>query len=210
MTLEEELAALRREVAQLRAEARAATDYIDINNLQRGYGYYVDKGRYDEAAELFAEDGTLEIAGRGVYLGREHIRQYFHKFPPFTRGHLFNHMQLQPVIHVDAAGGTAQGRWRCFIQVARLGVEARWGEATYENSYVKRGGVWQIAELKGYITFYSDYDRGWDKGGVALLRSTEGLTPDRPPTQNYEAWPEVFVPPFHYAHPVRGGPAPKP
>ena len=204
MTLESELAALRREVAQLRAEARAATDYIDINNLQRGYGYYVDKGRYDAAADLFAEDGTLEIAGRGVYVGRERIRQSFHHLPPFGRGQLFNHMQLQPVIHVDSAAGTAQGRWRCFIQIATLGVEARWGEATYENTYVRRDGLWQIASLHGYITFYSEYDRGWDQGGVQLVRTLQGLTPDRPPSEQYEAWPEVFVPPFHYAHPVSG------
>ncbi|MFO1402073.1 MAG: nuclear transport factor 2 family protein [Steroidobacteraceae bacterium] len=210
MTLEEEVAALRSEVAALRAEARAATDYIAISNLQRGYGYYVDKGLYDQAAGLFAEDGTLEIAGRGVYVGRERIRQYLNHLPAFGRGQLFNHMQLQPVIHVDGAAGTARGRWRCFIQIATLGVEARWGEATYENDYVKRAGLWQIAKLHGYITYYSEYDRGWDKGGVKLVRSIQGLTPDRPPTEQYEAWPEVFIPPFHYVHPVTGGAGSRP
>ncbi len=202
MTLEEEVAALRREVTQLRAEARAATDYIAISNLQRGYGYYVDKGLYEQAADLFAEDATLEIAGRGVYVGRERIREYFHHLPAFGRGQLFNHMQLQPVIHVDSMAGTARGRWRCLIQIATLGVEARWGEATYENAYVQRDGRWQIAALHGYITFYSEYDRGWDKGGVRLVRSIQGLEPDRPPTELYEAWPEVYIPPFHYAHPL--------
>lgn len=198
MTLEEEVAALRGEVAQLRAEARAATDYIAISNLQRGYGYYVDKGRYDEAADLFAEDGTLEIAGRGVYVGRERIRQYFHHLPAFKRGQLFNHMQLQPVIHVDSAAGTARGRWRCFIQLATLGVEARWGEATYENEYRRVDGRWRIQLLHGYMNIYVEFDRGWNQGGVPLLRSIAGLTPDRPPTLQYETFPEPFIAPFHY------------
>lgn len=204
MSLEEEVAALRREVADLRAQAQAATDYIAISNLQRSYGYYVDKGLWDEAADLFAEDGTLEIAGRGVYHGRERVRDYLHHLPTYERGILFNHMQLQPVLHVDGAAGTAQGRWRAFMQVGFLGRLARWGEATYENSYVKRDGVWQIASLHGFITFYSEYDVGWDKGGVKLLRSVEGLQPDAPPTVDYEAYPEVFIPPFHYPNPVTG------
>ena len=65
-------------------------------------------------------------------------------------------------------------------------------------------GIWRIARLQGFITFYSEYDKGWDKGGVALLRSVEGLQPDAPPTHDYEAYPEIFIPPFHYPHPVTG------
>lgn len=204
MALEEEVAALRQEVAALRAEARAATDYIAISNLQRAYGYYVDKGLWDEAADLFAEDGTLEIAGRGVYKGRERVRLYLHRLPAYGRGILFNHMQLQPVIHVD--GDRARARWRTFIQLGILDAEARWGEATYENEYVREDGIWQIARLHGFITFYSEYDVGWNKGGVKLVRSVEGLQPDAPPTYDYEAFPEVFIPPFHYANPVTGRP----
>lgn len=204
MSVEERLAALEREVAELRTEARAASDYIEISNLQRSYGYYVDKGLWDEAADLFAEDGSLEIAGRGVYKGRERVRAYLNALPEFKHGTLFNHMQLQPVIHVDSRANTAKARWRTFIQIATLGVEARWGEATYENEYVRVDGVWRIARLHGFITFYSEYDRGWDKGGIKLLRSIKGLEPDAPSTHNYEAWPGVFIPPFHYPNPVTG------
>ena len=101
MSLEEDVAALRREVAALRMQAQAATDYVALSNLQRIYGYYVDKGLWDEAADLFAPDGTLEIAGRGVYKGRERVRAYLHKLPSYGDGVHYNHMQLQPVIHID-------------------------------------------------------------------------------------------------------------
>jgi hypothetical protein len=202
--LEEEVAALRAELAEVRAQARAATDYVAIGNLQRAYGYYVDKGLWDEAADLFADDGTLEIAGRGLYRGRERVREYLHHLPKFQRGVLFNHMQLQPVLTIDSAAGTAQGRWRTFIQIGFLGREARWGEATYENEYVRVDGVWRIARLHGFITFYSEYDVGWDKGGVELLRSIHGLQPDEPATVDYDAYPDVFIPPFHYPNPVTG------
>jgi hypothetical protein len=200
--MEDELAALRREVSELRKQAQAASDYIALCNLQASYGYYVDKGLWDAAADLFAEDGTLEIAGRGVYKGRERVRAYLNKLPPYGDGTLFNHMQLQPVIHVE--GDRARARWRTFIQLGILDTVARWGEAVYENEYLRVDGHWRIAVLHGYITFYSEYDKGWDKGGVALLRNLDGLQPDAPPSVEYEAYPKAFVPPFHYDHPITG------
>lgn len=61
--------------------ARAAEDYRDLGNLQGGYGHYVDKGLWDQAADLFAGGGTLEIAGRGIYVRRERVHEYLHHLP---------------------------------------------------------------------------------------------------------------------------------
>jgi hypothetical protein len=196
--LRAELAAVRAEVAALAARTQEADDHLSILNLQAAYGYYVDKGLWDKAAELFALDGTLELAGRGVYVGRERVRAYLHHLPPYGRGVLYNHMQLQPVIHVDAASHTAKGRWRSFMMVGALGQEARWGEATYENEYVRVDGVWRISKLHAYMNIYVEFEEGWNKGGVKLLRGIQGLQPDRPPTMDYESYPEPVIAPFHY------------
>jgi len=123
-------AALLERIEKLEHRAQAAEDYRDLVNLQGAYGYYVDKGLWDEAANLFAEGGTLEIAGRGIYLGRERVRAYLRHLPPYGHGTLYNHMQLQPVLHIDSEAGTAKGRWRTLMMVGRLGKEGRWGEAT--------------------------------------------------------------------------------
>lgn len=194
----DEIAALRAELAELRTRVQAAEDYRELVNLQGAYGYYVDKGLWDQAADLFAAEGTLEIAGRGVYLGRERVRAYLRHLPPYGHGTLYNHMQLQPVLHIDSAAGTAKGRWRTLMMVGRLGHEGRWGEATYENSYVREDGRWRIASLHGVVNFYAEYDEGWHRGGVKLLRSIDGLAPDRPPSIDYEAYPEPVIAPFHY------------
>lgn len=193
-----ELAALKQRQAELEAEVRQARDFQSVQNLQAAYGYYVDKGLWDKAADLFAEDGSLELAGRGVFIGRERVREYLHHLPPYGRGMLYNHMQLQPVIHVDSKAGTAKGRWRSFMMVGSLGNEARWGEATYENEYKRVDGEWKIALLHGYMNIYVEFDRGWNKGGVELLRSIEGLQPDAPPTMDYECFPAPLIAPFHY------------
>jgi len=190
--------ALLERIEKLERRAQAAEDYRELVNLQGAYGYYVDKGLWDEAADLFAADGTLEIAGRGIYVGRERVRAYLRHLPPYGHGTLYNHMQLQPVLHIDSAAGTAKGRWRTLMMVGRLGHEGRWGEATYENAYVRETGRWRIASLHGVVNFYAEYDEGWHRGGVGLLRSIEGLAPDRPPSIDYEAYPEPVIAPFHY------------
>ena len=193
-----DIAALLERIERLEKRAQAAEDYRELVNLQGAYGYYVDKGLWDKAADLFAADGTLEIAGRGVYVGRERVREYLRHLPPYERGAIYNHMQLQPVVHIDSEAGTAKGRWRTLMMVGWLGREGRWGEATYENRYVREDGRWRIASLHGIINFYCEYDKGWHRGGVPLLRSTEGLQPDRPPSFEYEAFPEPVIAPFHY------------
>lgn len=70
-----------------------------------------------DAAALFATDATLEIAGRGEFRGQQRISQYLHQLGDMTYGRLYNHMQLQPVIHIADDGRSAKGRWRSFIQV---------------------------------------------------------------------------------------------
>ncbi|WP_338242513.1 nuclear transport factor 2 family protein [Aurantiacibacter hainanensis] len=186
-------------IEALEARAQAAEDYRDLVNLQGAYGYYVDKGLWDKAADLFARDGTLEIAGRGVYVGQDRVREYLHRLPEYRDGVIFNHMQLQPVLHIDSAAGAAKGRWRTLMMVGIMDDEVgRWGEATYENTYVREDGRWRIASLHGIINFYCEYDEGWHRGGVPLLRSTEGVQPDRPPSFEYEAHPTAVIAPFHY------------
>jgi hypothetical protein len=198
------LASMKVELATLKQQAARAEDHLAIINLQSAYGYYVDKSRWDDAADLFAEGATLEIAGRGLFVGQARIREYLHQLGKLEYGRLFNHMQLQPVVHVSAEGSSAKARWRSFMQVGQLGKEARWGEATYENEYVKEGATWKINKLHAFITFYVEFDKGWNKGAVALPKHLDGLEPDSEATVKYGAFPEVFVPPYHYKNPVTG------
>jgi hypothetical protein len=198
------LASLEVELASLRTQAQRADAYIDILNLQSIYGYYVDKSQWDQAADLFAKNATLEIAGRGLFTGQDRIREYLHQLGPLEYGKLFNHTQLQPVVHVADDGVSAKARWRSFMMVGHLGKEARWGDAVYENEYVKEDGTWKISKLHSFITFYVDYDRGWNKGAVELPKHLETLEPDAEATVKYGAFPEVFIPPYHYKNPVSG------
>jgi len=199
----QQIASLETELAALQQEAGLSRDYVYIANLQATYGYYVDKSRWDDAADLFADDATLEIAGRGLFKGQARIREYLNNLGPLEYGRMYNHMQLQPVIHV-AEDGTARARWRSLMIVGGLGREARWGEATYENEYVKDGDTWKISKLHSYIGFYVEYDEGWHRGAVEMPQQFSDLTPDGGPTVEYGAYPNAFIPPYHYPNPVSG------
>ena len=180
-----------------------------IIRLQTAYGYYVDKAQWDEAADLFARHATLEIAARGLYRGQDRIRAYLKCLPPLVPGALFNHMQLQPLITLADDGDHACGRWRAIMEVGvpdaqgRLG-KALVGEATYENAYLREDGVWKIARLHCFVTYYADWDQGLAAGGVAMGTALPQFPPDEPQTVDYASYPGVFVPPYHYPNPVTG------
>lgn len=201
-----EVRRLTEELQQVRAQAQQAQDYIAVANLQAAYGYYSDKALWDQAADLFSREATLEIAGRGVFVGNARIRQYLSSLPGLTPGTVFLHLQLQPVIHVAPDGRTAQGRWRSLVQIGQLGRRSQIGEGIYENAYVKEDGVWKISSLHFYNTYLVNHQDAWLKPGEPLLGPFPNLPPDRPPSVKYESYPGVFVPPFHYPNPVSGRP----
>jgi len=196
--------ALLQRIEVLERQVVAAADYQALVNLQAAYGYYVDKARWRDAADLFAEDATLEIGGRGVFRGRERIHQFLGFRFKLEHGLLLNHLQIQPFITVAPDGLTAKARWRALIHVGRLGIEATEGEGIYENTYRKIDGVWNIQSMHYYVTYYVSVYERWDKGGVPLDGYIPGLDPDEPPTEVYGSYPEVYLPPFHYKNPVSG------
>lgn len=208
-------------LAALQARADALADKIErledereIQNLQRSYGFFVDKSLWRDIAGLFAEDGTLEIGGRGVFLGPERVYEYMRflsKEGP-QPGLLANHMQLQPVITVAEDGQTAQGRWHFIAMGGESGDAGKaglpdfgyLGEGYYENAYVKEDGVWKIDELHGIFRMYTIDTDGWAKTALPLTKPEADLPPDMPPSLDYEMYPSTFIPDYHYAHPVTG------
>jgi hypothetical protein len=200
---------LRLQLAALTQEVQRLEDQNAIEKLQRTYGYYIDKGLWHQAADLFAADGELDIAGRGAYLGKEHVLAYLRAIGPegAAAGRLYDNMQLQPIVHVNPDGTTARARWHLFAQLAQSGRFHEWGVGVYENTYVKRNGVWMIRRLGFYPTFYSPYEAGWARTVSAYSRFEPTLAPDRPAAA-LTALPAQA--PYDYQNPVTGRQAPPP
>lgn len=177
-----------------------------IENLQRAFGFFIDKALWKDASDLFTDDGTLELGDGGVYVGRAHILRYLTSLAPhgLTRGHMFNYVQEQPVITVSADGHSALGRWKFLAELGVWKKSATWGVGTYENQYEKVDGVWRIRSLHRYDRMFTPYVDGWAKRALPLSHPDTRIRPDRPPTVSYKSYPEPFIPPLDFANPVTG------
>jgi hypothetical protein len=200
-----------RTAAQLEAQVRAlelklqrlqAVDQIE--NLQSSYGYYADMSMQDATSALFTDNSSLEILGRGVFLGSDRIYEYMRRLGAPGPNRLFTHMQLQQVIDVSPDGTQGNVRARLFEMFGAYNSQAQWAEGIYENRFVLDNGQWKYQGLIGYQTFYTPYEQGWGKRSNPLMNYFPGYPPDLPHSVEYQPYPEVFVPPFHYRNPVSG------
>jgi hypothetical protein len=198
---------LARRVAALAHRIERLDDQRRIEILQRTYGYYVDKNLWREIAALYTDDGTLEIGGRGVFVGRKRALQYLEWLGSPRDGLLYDHTQMQPIVDVAPDGQTAKGRWRAlvfgggFTADGQSGISVL-GDCIYENEYRKERGVWKIAKLHSYFIMYTSLEKGWGVYAMPNTRPEKDLPPDLPPTVVYDMYPGTLTAPLHYANPV--------
>lgn len=201
------------EIATLTQRVEKLEGIRAVKKLQRAFGYYVDRGLWSEAADLFADDGTIEIGIDGVYAGRERIEEYLRRLHGGQEGLIYGQLNewvtLQPAIDVAADGRSATARWRDHGMLGQYKQHAEWRDGIYENSYVKGAdGIWRIRSLHLYVNFVTPYEKGWARlqPGEGLVRSEASMAfpPDRGPSVRYEPFPAVQVPAFQAPHPVTG------
>jgi hypothetical protein len=191
----------------------AAEDRASIENLQTAYGYYLATLLWDDLSALFAENGSIEIAMRGVYVGRPAVRRNLNLYGQagLDDGVLHNHMQYQMVIHVAPDGRSAKLRSRALSMMGNYGRNATWMGGIYENEFVKIDGRWMFNVDHQINTYFAPYETGWKD---LALRPPPGVTasnpPDRPPSLIFDMYPKNFLPPFHYVNPVTGKPVSEP
>lgn len=206
-----DVTALSKQVAELEQQAQRLKDINAVKRLQRAYGYYLDNQMWDQMVDLFSDDASIEIALDGIYKGKQHIRRYLYALSGgkagLPAGVLNEHYQLQPVVDVAADGRTAKGRWRAFIMSGVWNERATWGIGPYENTYIKQDGVWKIKSIHWYETLMVPYAGGWAAERQDFHNGkfvSDQVPPDAPPSEQYEVWPGVYLPPYHYKNPVTG------
>ena len=199
-------AAAKDRAAALAARAQRLADEQQIENLQKIYGYYLDRRMWDDVADLFADNGTIEMGQRGVYVGKARVRQFLNLLGPagIEDGELNDHVQLQVVVDVAPDGRTAKARSRELNMTGVFQGHGEWSEGVYENTFVQENGVWKLKDLRYFPTFITDYDQGWGKDAKPVPGASTELPPDRPPTSVYAIYPKAHIPPYHYDNPVTG------
>ena len=228
MSTTDELKALREDVERLTRQVGLLEDANAVRCVQHAYGYYMDKGLYQEVVELFADDGEVRFMG-GIFRGKATgvARLYISRFrTTFTHGRngpvfglLLDHMQLQDIVDVAADGRSARGRFRALLQggshrsktdVVKSLPRQWWEAGVYENLYVKEHGIWKIQVLNYCLAWQADFDKGWaestpyDGPFFAKTFPEDPGGPDEISAERPPFWPDTGVVPFHYPHPVTG------
>ncbi|HTR01202.1 MAG TPA: nuclear transport factor 2 family protein, partial [Candidatus Acidoferrum sp.] len=191
----------------LAARVQRLADETAVQNLQHSFGYYLDRHLWDDVADLFTANGTLELDQRGVYQGGAHIKAAlaaFYGADKLQYGELFDHINLSTVVTVAPDGMTAGARTAVLDQLGKNGEYARWEQGTLENSFVKEGGVWKLVAVHYYPRFITDYDLGWAADAKPAPAASAAPAPDAKPTQRYAAYPDNYVVALHYVNPVTG------
>jgi hypothetical protein len=152
----------------LDGQITAAEDVSALKRFQREYGYYVDKGMWEDVADLYADDAVANHPA-GTYVGKASIRKHVYMNVGggqvgdngLPENRLYNHINIQAVVHVDGGGQTAKGWWRAFEMLGTFGGGATWAEGVYEMTYAKDHGVWKIKNLDYHSGFGAAYATGW-------------------------------------------------
>ncbi|MEO5924525.1 MAG: nuclear transport factor 2 family protein [Bryobacteraceae bacterium] len=168
-------AATKQSLAQLMSHVKHLEDEAAVQNLQHMYGYYMDRKHFDDVADLFVKGGTWN--------GKADVRaslEALYGAPAIRYGELFDHIMLGTVASVAPDGKTAMARSTELAQIGLINEFARWELGTYENRFVKEGGVWKLQAVNYYRRLVTPFDQGWAKQGLA----------------------DFSFPAFHYPNPV--------
>jgi len=200
------------DISEMAARLQRVEDIIEIDRLEKIYGYYLDNGRFKEVIDLFSDAAEfLEVGDRGVFRGKAGVERFFWEYlgrggQPREPGEMAFHMQHQGVIDVAPDGQTAKGRWYCTMIQARpveKGGPTRsvLGHGVYENDFIKEDGKWKFKKLFYSLHYRSPIAEGWAQTPMIAAGIAPGA--DAPPTA-YHPYPSIAFVPFHWKHPITG------
>ena len=151
-------------------------------NVVAAFGYYLDRGMYDDIADLFTEDGEAGVISQGAWRGREGIMRFLARFgaPGLDTGELNDRPQLMPLVEIDeATGRTAKVTTMEVGMSGQHGGEGQWSAALMEF-WLALGddGKWRIARLWREPLMRAEYEAGWSEPLPATIPATGATPPD--------------------------------
>jgi hypothetical protein len=198
-------------LAALNLRIQAMNDEDKVANLQNAYGYYADRKMWDDASDLFTDDGVLEIADVGIYAGVRNIRRSYERFGPpgLQHGQLNDRLIFNLLVSAPAAGNEARARGVEFNMLGDVGTGmASLGIDVIESRFVRgTDGIWRIREMRVFPIMATDYYRGWAKSRLVTPPPTGMFAPDKPvPAADSATLTDGAIPVFFENNPATGKP----
>ncbi len=208
-------------VEYLEKKVRTLEDTEEIKKLQRAYGFYLEHWMAEDIIDCFADGPDTELlVAAGHYIGKESIRDFFHHGKKGievrkaeNKEFLHQVMQLSGIVHVNADGTTAQGRWYGFGANAFSApggkINPGWMNGVYEVEYIQQDGRWRMKKVRWCMTFHAPWgdsfvpaDRRFDQKIDTPYQRNPLLKPEGAPEDT--KWPSGFICPFHFDNPATG------
>ncbi|MBN1382439.1 MAG: nuclear transport factor 2 family protein [Deltaproteobacteria bacterium] len=221
MDSEARIEVLEKKLQQLEHELGIQKDIEEVRRLHYIYMHYNSNRMGKQLVDLVAENAeSIEIAGRGVYYGKEGFRKNFidggghAENEPTDVGWSFGNILFQlggmEVITIADDRQSAKGRFAVltpsifgFPENQSVNLNA----GVYEQEFVKEDGVWKIKKFKYCHYFMVRFDNLKVTPGYS--RWPDEKNPADAPTTWYHPFPEAGVMPFHFVNPVTGEQAPE-
>ncbi|MXO71205.1 nuclear transport factor 2 family protein [Alteraurantiacibacter buctensis] len=181
---------------QIAAEASLLYEHGRAQNLTNAFGYYLDRGMYDDVADLFYADARLVVQGGGTWLGQDGVRRFLAQFgaPGLDPGEMNDHLQLMPKVIMSRDGTVASVS---AVELAMAGQHegAGYWSATLNHFVLMRDaeGRWRIASLYRIPIMRSTVADGWVQPLPAITAIPAGGAPDRDQPQRSMSYPEASV-----------------
>lgn len=63
---------------EMEARLQMVEDTLQIDKLEKIYGYYLDNGMFQEVIDLFSDNTeSVEVGDRGVFKGKDGVKRFF-------------------------------------------------------------------------------------------------------------------------------------
>jgi len=143
--LERRIVELEEKIKKLEQRLQVLEDKDEIRELQHKYVDALICTEWDECAECFAEDATVNVYLHEPVHGKEAIRRWFKEELSKTHAGKEGDFVVHPIIEVS--GDKAKGRWLLYLMYMypRTGQSLFWVQGYYRNEYVREKGRWKIS-----------------------------------------------------------------
>ena len=128
----------------LEKRVKVLEDIEAIKQFHVNYVYLLCDLQWDEMAECFAEDATMELLDSGVVRGKKEIGGVFRNVLAERVKRNDGHLVGQPIITVE--GDKAKGQWILYLFFAEP--EVRWLQGRQDCEYVRVNGEWKFSKVR--------------------------------------------------------------
>lgn len=143
------------DVEALAARLQRLEDLEAIRQVFVDYGFYLDHGRFDDYASLFADDGEILMGPMGRAKGPDAIKAMMAKTLEGRVGMSF-HIITNPIIELDGDTATSDVTW----VVANRGADGKPVVGMYgrhKDTLVRTDKGWKFRRREGHIDMPSKY-----------------------------------------------------